>query len=54
MERFCNDLKEHVTKIINYQKKKKEMMLLTCEVNKSYKKKKFVIYAERDLVLIWQ
>ena len=24
MERFCNDLKEHVTKIINYQKKKKK------------------------------
>ena len=23
MERFCNDLKEHVTKIINYQKKTK-------------------------------
>ena len=23
MERFCKDLKEHVTKIINYEKKKK-------------------------------
>ena len=38
MERFCKDLKEHVTKIINYIKK--EMIPLTDEENKSYKKQK--------------
>ena len=38
MERFCKDLKEHATKIINYEKK--EMMPLTCEKNKPYKKQK--------------
>ena len=36
MERFCKDLKEHVTKIINYEKK--EMIPLTGEKNKSYEK----------------
>ena len=36
MERFCKDLKEHATKIINYDKK--EMIPLTDEENKSYKK----------------
>ena len=25
MERFCKDLKEHATKIINYEKKKKKL-----------------------------
>ena len=38
MERFCKDLKEHATKIINYEKK--EMIPLTDEENKSYKKQK--------------
>ena len=38
MERFCKTLREHATKIINYEKK--EMMLLTDEENKSYKKQK--------------
>ena len=37
MERFCQDLKEHATKIMNYEKKK-EMIPLTDEENKSYKK----------------
>ena len=40
MERFCKDLKEHATKIINYEEKKKEMIPLTDEENKSYKKQK--------------
>ena len=39
MERFCKDLKEHATKIINYESKKK-MISLTDEENKSYKKPK--------------
>ena len=38
VERFCKDLKEHATKIINY--KIKEMIPLTYKENKSYKKQK--------------
>ena len=38
MERFCKDLKEHITKIINYEKK--EMIPTTDEESKSYKKQK--------------
>ena len=36
MERFCKDLKEHATKIINYEKK--EMILLTNEERKLHRK----------------
>ena len=44
MKKLCKDLKEHAAKIIDYEKK--EMIPLTYEKNKSYKKqsKKFVIY----------
>ena len=35
MERFCKDLKEHATKIINYEKK--EMILLTNEERKLHR-----------------
>ena len=38
MERFCTGLKEHATKIIDYGKK--EMIPLTYEKNKFYKKQK--------------
>ena len=38
MRNFCLDLRENVTKIINYEKK--EMILLTDEENKSYKNQK--------------
>ena len=38
MERFYKDLKQHATKIINYEKK--EMIQLTDAKNKSYKKQK--------------
>ena len=38
MESFCKDFKEHAAKIINYEKK--EMIPLTDEENKSYKKQK--------------
>ena len=40
MEKFCNDLREHAVRIFNYEKKKKEMILLTDEENKSYGKQK--------------
>ena len=49
MERFGKDLKEHATKIINYEKRK--MIPLTNEEKKYITIKKFVIYAKKDLVL---
>ena len=39
MKRFCKNLKGHATKIINYEKKK-EMIPLTDEENKSQRKPK--------------
>ena len=39
MKNVCLDLKEHVTKIINYEKK--EMIPLTKEENKMHNKQKF-------------
>ena len=36
MRRFCKDLTDHTTKIINYEEK--EMMPLTDKENKSYEK----------------
>ena len=51
MKDFCLDLKNHATKIINYEKK--EMMLLTKKRRKkNLITKKFVIYVEKDLVVI--
>ena len=38
MERFSKDLKEHATKIINYEKR--NTIPLTYDRNKSYKKQK--------------
>ena len=38
MERFCKNLKDHATRIINYEKK--EMIPLIDEESKSYKKQK--------------
>ena len=46
MERFCKDLGEHATKIINYEEK--EMILLTGEENKSYKKQKVCYIWKRE------
>ena len=36
MQKFCNNLKEHATKIINYEKQ--EMIPLSDKENKSYEK----------------
>ena len=47
MERFCKDLKQHATKIINYQKK--EMIPLTDEKSKFYKKTKSVLYMQKRI-----
>ena len=50
MERFCKDLREHATKIINYEKK--EMIPLTDEEHESYEKQKFVTYAKKNSILM--
>ena len=51
VEGFCKDLREHATKIINYEKK--EMIPLTYKEKKNLmKSKKIVIYAKKDLVLM--
>ena len=46
MEMFCKDLKDHATKIINYEKK--EMISLTDKENKSYKKQKVCYICKRS------
>ena len=46
MERFCKNLKEHATRIINYEKK--EMIPLTNEENKSYKKQKICYICKKE------
>ena len=52
MERFCKELKEHVTKIINYDTK--EMISLTSEERKLHRKQKKnnLIYTKKDLALV--
>ena len=47
MKGFCKDLIEHATKIINYDKK--EMIPLTDEENKSYKKAKSMLYIQKRI-----
>ena len=48
MKEFCLDLREHATKIINYEKK--EMIPLTKRKRKTIISKKFAIYAEKNLI----
>ena len=48
MKNFCVNLKEHATRIINYEKK--EMIPLTKNKIKYILSKKFVIYTKKDLV----
>ena len=50
MKRFCKDLREHATKIINYEKKK--MIPSTKEKKNIIMNKKFVIYARKNLILV--
>ena len=49
MKKFCKDLKEHATRIINYEKKK--TIALTKE-EKFTMVNKFVIYAKKNLILL--
>ena len=51
MKKFCKDLREHATKIINYEKKK--MTPLTTTAKKYIiMNKKFVIYARNNLIRV--
>ena len=50
MEKFCKDLREHATKIINYEKK--DLIPLTKKNNKNVVNKKFVIYVKKNLILM--
>ena len=51
LKNFCQDLREHAVKIINYEQK--EMVPLTKKKKKkSIISKKFVIYVKEDLVLM--
>ena len=50
MKKFCKGLREHTTKIINYEKK--DMIPLTKKNNNNIVSKKFVIYAKKNLILM--
>ena len=50
MKNFCLDLREHATKIINYEKK--EMIPFTKKKRKCIISKKFAIYVKKNLVLM--
>ena len=48
VKKVCSDLREHATKIINYEKK--EMIPLTEKEKKNITIKKFVFYLKKDLM----
>ena len=45
MKKFCKDLKEHASRIINYEKR--EMIPLTKEEKKMHCRQKNAIYAKK-------
>ena len=47
MKKFCELSREHITKLINFKKKK--MKLLTKEYQESYKKRNFLIFVKKKL-----
>ena len=49
MKKFCKDLREHATKIINYEKEK--MIPLTTK-KEIYYNQKYVTYAKKNLIMI--
>ena len=51
MKNFCLDLREHATKIINYEKKRNDT-LNKKKNSKCIISKKFDIYVKQDLVLM--
>ena len=48
--KFCKDLREHVTKIINYEKKK--MISLTTKEEIYHNRQKYVIYVKKNLIIM--
>ena len=50
MKNFCEDLKKHATKIINYEKK--EMIPSTKKEQKMHRRQKKMLYMEKKLVLM--
>ena len=48
MKKFCKDLREHATKIINYEKK--DMLPLTKKKKKTIIIKNFVTYVKKNLI----
>ena len=50
MKKFSKDLREHVSKMINYEKKK--MIPLTTEEKLYHNKKKHVIYVKKNLIIM--
>ena len=47
MKKFCKDLREHATKIINYEKK--EMIPLTKNEEKKHNKQKSLSYMQKRI-----
>ena len=50
MKKFSKDLREHASKIINYEKKK--MIPLTTEEKIYHNKQKYVIYVKKNLIIV--
>ena len=50
MKRFCKDLKDHATKIIDF--KKKTMIPLTKEEEDNCNKENYVIFVKKILIMI--
>ena len=50
MTKFCKDLREHATKIINYEKK--DMIPLTKKKKKIIITRKFVTYVKKNLIKV--
>ena len=48
MKKFCKNLKEHATKMINFEKK--EMIPLTHEENESYLKQKSCRICKKEFI----
>ena len=50
MKKFCKDLREHSTKIIDY--KKKNMISLTTKEKVHYNKQKVCLYVKKNLMIM--
>ena len=50
MKKYCKDLREHATKIINYEKKDMIPLTKRRKTKKNITKKKLVTYAKKNLI----